>query len=253
MAIGTDGNIGKDPNSSTGATLTTPTIINPTVTVDTLSEYTADNGVAIDGVKLKDGGALVITGGSNTFNITNGTASLDVASAKAVNIDDNVTVAAELHVEAATHTNQDLTSDATPTFAGINKVTITAPATSATLTVIDGTTFSNAVTVTTQGATADVAAATMYGNTHIVTGAYTLSLPTAAVGYKAKFKASTAAAFSLDLKTGTDVIQLNGTALAAGNKATTDGTENATLQVECNEAGIYEVNSIIGLAVDGGA
>jgi len=30
-----------------------------------------------------------------------------------------VTIAAELHVEAATHVNQDLTSDASPTFAAI--------------------------------------------------------------------------------------------------------------------------------------
>ena len=87
-----------------------------TTKTDTISEDTAAAGVTIDGVKLKDGGALTITGGTNTFNITNGTASLDVAAGKTVNIDDDVTVAAELHVEAATHVNQDLTSDASPTF-----------------------------------------------------------------------------------------------------------------------------------------
>jgi len=63
--------------------------------------------------------ALTITGGTNTFNITSGTSSLDVAAGKTVDIDDNVTIAAELHVEAATHVNQDLTSDASPTFAAI--------------------------------------------------------------------------------------------------------------------------------------
>jgi len=87
-----------------------------TTKTDTISEDTAAAGVTIDGVKLKDGGALTITGGTNTFNITNGTASLDVAAGKTVNIDDDVTIAAELHVEAATHVNQDLTSDASPTF-----------------------------------------------------------------------------------------------------------------------------------------
>lgn len=51
-----------------------------------------------------------ISGGTNTFNLTNGTASLDVAAGAAVDID------AELHVEAATHVNQDLTTDAGPTF-----------------------------------------------------------------------------------------------------------------------------------------
>ena len=90
------------------------TLITPYV--DNINENTADHGVSVDGVTLKDGGALTITGGTNTFNITNGTASLDVAASKTVNIDDDVTVAAELHVEAATHVNQDLTSDASPTF-----------------------------------------------------------------------------------------------------------------------------------------
>ena len=74
--------------------------------------------------------ALTITGGTNTFNLTNGTASLDVAAGKTVNIDDDVTVSAELHVEAATHVNQDLTSDASPTFAGVNTAAITAPSNS---------------------------------------------------------------------------------------------------------------------------
>jgi hypothetical protein len=74
--------------------------------------------------------ALTITGGTNTFNLTNGTASLDVAAGKTVNIDDDVTVSAELHVEAATHVNQDLTSDASPTFAGVTLPAITAPAAS---------------------------------------------------------------------------------------------------------------------------
>lgn len=67
------------------------------------------------GKLLKDSG-VTLTGGTNTFNITSGTGSLDVAAAKTVNIDDDVTVSAELHVEAATHVNQDLTSDASPTF-----------------------------------------------------------------------------------------------------------------------------------------
>lgn len=95
---------------------TSPALTTPTV--DHIEESTSDHGVCADGVTLKDGGALIITGGANTFNITNGTASLDVAEAKTVNIDDDVTVAAELHVEAATHVNQDLTTDAAPTFAG---------------------------------------------------------------------------------------------------------------------------------------
>jgi len=83
-----------------------------TLKADHISEATAGHGVACDDVTLKDGGALIITGGANTFNMTNGTASLDVAAGAAVDVN------AELHVEAATHVNQDLTSDASPTFAG---------------------------------------------------------------------------------------------------------------------------------------
>lgn len=71
---------------------------------------------------------------------------------------------------------------------------------------ISGVTASGKISIITDGATGNVTAAQMEGQTHVVTGAYTLSLPTAAVGYKAKFKASTAAVFSLDVVTGTDVI-----------------------------------------------
>jgi hypothetical protein len=110
------------------------------------------------------------------------------------------------------------------------------------------------VIVATDGATANVAVSQMRGQTHVVTGAYTLSLPTAAIGYSATFYASTAAVFSVDVVTGTDVIVLNGTALAAGNKATSDGTINAECYVECRVAGKYTVNSNgVGLFVDGGA
>ena len=109
------------------------------------------------------------------------------------------------------------------------------------------------VVVITDSASGDVTAAQLRGQTHVVTGAYTLNLPTAAVGYRAKFKASTAAVFSLDLSTGTDVIVLNGTALTAGNKATTDGTIYNELVVECRVTGKYDIASWMGLAIDGGA
>ena len=109
------------------------------------------------------------------------------------------------------------------------------------------------VPVITDSATGNVTAAQMKGQTHVVTGAYTLSLPTAVVGYRGRFVASTAAVFSIDVVTGTNVIILNGTALTAGYKATTDGTINAEVYVECRVAGKYHIISIIGLAVDGGA
>jgi hypothetical protein len=126
---------------------------------------------------------------------------------------------------------------------------------------IDGTTIgattpstvSGYAVVTTHSATENVTAVTMGGNLHVVTGAYVLSLPTAAVGYRARFKASTAAVYSLDVVTGSDVIILNGTALTAGNKATSDGTIYNTMEVCCFIANKYDIISLIGLAVDGGA
>ena len=109
------------------------------------------------------------------------------------------------------------------------------------------------VAVITDSATGNVTAAQMKGQTHRITGAYTLSLPTAAAGYKAKFRATTAAVFSLDVVTGTDVIRLNGNPLSAGYKVTSDGTINNTIECESDVAGKYECNSLIGLAIDGGA
>lgn len=59
----------------TNKTLTSPvintaTIANPTITVDSIAEYTAANGVTIDGVNLKDG-ALNTNNSVVTSNITN--------------------------------------------------------------------------------------------------------------------------------------------------------------------------------------
>jgi hypothetical protein len=107
--------------------------------------------------------------------------------------------------------------------------------------------------VTTHSATESATADTMFGNAHIVTGAYIVSIPTLVVGYNATFTANSAAAFSLDFVTGTDLFILNGTALTAGNKVTTDGTIYASLYVKCIEAGKAIVTVIQGVAFDGGA
>src|SRR3990167_4389871 len=71
-----------------------------------------DGGIEIVGT-VTIGTAFVLTGGINTFNLTNGTASLDVASCAVVDVN------ACLTVESASLINQDLTSDASPTFAGL--------------------------------------------------------------------------------------------------------------------------------------
>jgi hypothetical protein len=62
-------------------------------------EYVTGQGVNIDGWTVKDGGAGVITGGTNTFNIANGTASLDVAAGAAVNIDNDLAVTADVTLD----------------------------------------------------------------------------------------------------------------------------------------------------------
>ncbi len=108
------------------------------------------------------------------------------------------------------------------------------------------------VIVVADGSTSNVAAIYMKGHTHRVTGAYTLSLPTAAVGYSAFFFATTAAVFSIDVLTATDIIVLDGTSLTAGYKATSDGTINAGIYFECTVAGYYHAYSILGVFSDGG-
>jgi len=69
-------------------------VLMTTISTDTISEKTSGAGVTVDGIKLKDGGGLIVTGGANTFNLTSGTASLDIAAAKALDINDNLTVTA---------------------------------------------------------------------------------------------------------------------------------------------------------------
>ncbi len=93
-----------------------PVLVSPKV--DHIEENTATHGVVIDGVQLKDGGALAIVGGTNTFDITNGTASLNIAASSTLDVNANLTV------ETASAVNQDLTSDASPTFNQGNFTTV---------------------------------------------------------------------------------------------------------------------------------
>ncbi len=89
-------------------------LVGSSIEVDTISETTVGAGVTIDSITLIDGGATVFTGGTNTFNITNGTSSLDVASGSALDVNANLTV------ESASFVNQDLTTDASVTFTGLS-------------------------------------------------------------------------------------------------------------------------------------
>jgi hypothetical protein len=55
----------------TSPTINTATIVNPTITTNSISEYTAANGVTIDGLNIKDG-ALNTNNSVVTANITDG-------------------------------------------------------------------------------------------------------------------------------------------------------------------------------------
>lgn len=55
----------------TSPTINTATIVNPTLTVDTVSEYTAANGVTVDGLNIKDS-KLVTANSVVTANYTDG-------------------------------------------------------------------------------------------------------------------------------------------------------------------------------------
>jgi hypothetical protein len=123
-----------------GAATGTSVNLTGSVTTDTIAEKTPAAGVTIDGVKLKDGGASVFTGGTNTFNITNGTAVLDVAAACTVNVDDNVTFTKGLTVTTNAGTiafsassktltiGDNVTLSATPVLVGLHTMWIPAVA-----------------------------------------------------------------------------------------------------------------------------
>lgn len=70
-----------DTQTLTNKTLTSPTInggtiANPTLTVNSINEYTAANGVGIDGVTLKDGGITASAGYSGTTGTFSGNVSV---------------------------------------------------------------------------------------------------------------------------------------------------------------------------------
>lgn len=106
--------------------------------------------------------------------------------------------------------------------------------------------------VITYGANGNIATTSLQGQVGKITGAFTLNLPTAVADYHGSFFASTAAVFSIDVLTATDIIILDGVALAAGHKITSDGTLGAKVFIECTEAGYYRATSILGVFADGG-
>ena len=106
--------------------------------------------------------------------------------------------------------------------------------------------------ITTHGSTENVAASTMYGNIHVITGAYTPTLPAAVIGMSGLFRASTAATFSLDCN-GSDHFEMyDGTVMSAGEKQTSGGTKNEFIYVYCESANTWITVGINGAFTNGG-
>jgi len=108
--------------------------------------------------------------------------------------------------------------------------------------------------VVTVSSTRNLTAAELGGADIIVTGAYTVSIPTiTTTDYQATVIASTANTFCIDVVTGTDLLILNGTAQAAGEKVCSDGTINNSMKIRCPISGKCFINSLVGLAINGGS
>lgn len=101
-------------------------------------------------------------------------------------------------------------------------------------------------------ASENVNAADMYGKAHIITGAYTETLPAAVVGMHGLFRASTAAAFSLDCNGSDHFEMFDGTVMSAGQKQTSGGTKNEWIYVVCESANTWITYSVNGPFTNGG-
>lgn len=107
--------------------------------------------------------------------------------------------------------------------------------------------------ITSHSATEAVTAATMYGNVHKITGAYTVTLPAAVVGMSGTFRASIAAVFSVDTNASDHFETYDGTVLDAGDKLTSSGVKNEWLDIYCESANTWIVRRQGGVFIDGGA
>lgn len=87
-----------------------------------------------------------------------------------------------------------------------------------------------------------------------VTAAGTVVLPAgAAVGQSCAVVATAANVVSVDVASVADTMTLNGTALAAGNRATSDGTAGAELACVADLANSWRCRAVLATWVDGGA
>jgi hypothetical protein len=142
------------------------------------------------------------------------------------------------------------------TGAGSNSATL--GNTSVTQTVLRGNvttngTISGLKAITTHSATEAATAATMYGNVHLVTGNYTITLPTAVAGMNAKFCSTTAAVFYIDTAAGDKWI-LAGTATDDGDKIGSPGSAGDCVDFVSHDAAVGWMTMFMNVVfVDSGA
>lgn len=119
------------------------------ITVDTIAEFTAGHGVTVAGVNAKTGNIILTDSSDLTKKITYSMAGITTATTRTWTWPDFSDTFVGL-TGAQTLTNKTLTAPVlgAATATSINKVAITAPASSATLTIADGKTLtlSNSIT-----------------------------------------------------------------------------------------------------------
>lgn len=101
-------------------------------------------------------------------------------------------------------------------------------------------------------AATEASGANLYGHTHLVTGAYTVTLPAVSVGMHGRFYATTAALFSVDCNAA-DHFVLAGVALTNGNKVSSDASVGAFFEWECTAEHTITIFFSNVNFVDGGA
>ena len=206
---------------------------------------------AASGVASLNGSSLVVQNPANA-TATPTASKIPIADGSG-KLDGWITTAAEgtsgispLASDAETVTG---TSDAVVTTPGNITARLAAPGT------IGGTTPGAGnflVTTTSHGATEAVTAATMYGNVHKITGAYVVTLPAAVVGMSGTFRASTAAAFSVDCNGSDHFEMFDGTVMSAGEKLTSSATKNEFVTIYCESANTWIVIGQNGAFTNGG-
>ena len=96
-------------NVADGATANTGDVVGPVSAVDNnIATFDLTTG------KLIQDGGVTLVAGTNTFNVTRGTASIDIAAGSALDVTANLTVSGVSSI------NQDVTSGSSPTFDGTN-------------------------------------------------------------------------------------------------------------------------------------